>query len=72
MGEGYSFQLGRPFLGRFMKMGQGRTRVGWGVQKWPKKWDVLYGRSLTRWIFFGRPETQGVPCFATTLANGLF
>ena len=40
-------KLGRPFLDWFIKMGQVRTRDGWGVKKGLKKWDVLYGRSLT-------------------------
>ena len=39
-------KLGRPFLGRYMKMGQGRTSDGWMVQKGQKKRDVLYGCSL--------------------------
>ena len=44
-------KLGRPFLGRYVKMGQSRTWDGWGVQRSLKKWDILYGRSLT-YIFF--------------------
>ena len=43
---GAFFKLGCPFLGRYMKMGQSRTRDGWGVQNGPKRQDVLYGRSL--------------------------
>ena len=50
--RGYFLKLGRPFLGRYMKMGQDRTRDGWGVQKGPKKWDVLYGRSLINLTFY--------------------
>ena len=39
-------KLERPFLGRYMKMGQSRMWDGWGGQNEPEKWDVLYGRSL--------------------------
>ena len=45
MKGGHIVKLGRPFLGRYMKMGQSRTWDGWGVQMSLKKWDVLYGRS---------------------------
>ena len=45
-------KLGRPFLGWFIKMGQVRTRDGWGVKKGLKKRDVLYGRSLTNKTVF--------------------
>ena len=45
-GGGVIVKFGRPFLGRYMKMGQSRTLDGWGVQIILKKWDVLYGRSL--------------------------
>ena len=45
-GAGIFVKLGHPFLGWYMKMGQIRTRDGWGVPKGPKKQDVLYGRSL--------------------------
>lgn len=44
--EGTFVELGRPFMGRYMKMGQNRTWDGWGVQITPKKWDVLCGCSL--------------------------
>ena len=50
MGEG-GFKLGRPFLGKYMKMGQSRTRDGWGVQKGLQKRDVFYGCSLIRFFF---------------------
>ena len=45
--DGVIVKLGHPFRGRDLKMGQSRTWDGWGVQMSLKKWDVLYGRSLT-------------------------
>ena len=48
IGMGGIVKLGRPFLGRYMKMGQSRTWDGWGVQMSLKIWDVLYGCSLSQ------------------------
>ena len=45
LGWGGCCQIGTSFFGRYMKMGQSRTRDGWGVQRGRKKWDVLYGCS---------------------------
>ena len=46
IGMGGIVKFGRPFLDRYMKMGQSGTWDGWGVRMGLKKKDVLYGRSL--------------------------
>ena len=43
--DGGIVKFGRPFLGRYVKMGQSRTWDGWGIQMSLKNWDFLYGRS---------------------------
>ena len=47
----FFLKLGRPFLGRYMKMGQIRTRDGWGVKKGLKKRDIFLDiPPLKQWL----------------------